>query len=72
MRNHELNHGLGVFAWDVSYLYRVGGFIGVVFGVSAALLSYQIRSMVNRHEPRVDARRAAASRRDPGSEYFLG
>jgi len=40
--------------------------------VSAAVLSYQIRSMVNRHEPRVDARPAAASRRDPGSEYFLG
>ena len=72
MRNHELNYGLGAFAWDVTYLYRVGGFIGVVFGVSAAVLSYQIRSMGNRHEARVDTPPAAGSPRDPGSEYFLG
>lgn len=72
MRNHELNHSIGAFAWDVTYLYRVGGFIGVVFGVSAAVLSYQIRSMGNRHEARVDAPPTAASRLDPGSEYFLG
>lgn len=71
MRNHELNYGLGPFAWDVAYLYRVGGFMGIVLGVSATVLSYQIRSMGKDTAP-VVAPVADAAQIEPGSENFLG
>ena len=41
----RLNHALGAFVWEATCLYRIGGFMGIVFGVSAAVLSYQIRRM---------------------------
>jgi hypothetical protein len=71
LRNHEY-YGFGPFAWDVAYLYRVGGFMGIVFGVSVAVLSYQIRNMGDRRAAPVDAPVADAAHCEPGSEYFLG
>jgi hypothetical protein len=41
----QLNYALGAVVAEAAWLYRVGGLLGIMFGVSAVVLSNQIRRM---------------------------
>ena len=47
----QFNYALAALVWEATCMYRLGGFTGILFGLSASALSYQIRRMGAEHDP---------------------
>ena len=63
----HFSYALAALVWEATWMYRLGGFTGILFGLSASALSYQIRRMGAEHDPLT-----VASTLTPGKECPAG
>ena len=47
----QFSYALAALVWEATCMYRLGGFTGILLGISASALSYQIRRMGAKHDP---------------------